>query len=228
MRGGHSSIRHALIGLAPYAFHNDLSMSRNLQFLMLHYLIAFNDLHNFFVPIEVYKKFFNEEYLAKKVPLEPFDINDPFSVKKNPAYSVHKSEPVPAKSNDKESASEAPVRADGSGGRKEFPPTCRENIQILDDYLTLCEENNIRPIMFLAPMPQAYMKNYSKTQIEELRYLVGEACLKHPSAHFVDGWKLDFITDNDFYDKGHMNLQGATQFSTFLNDFIEGLEKRGS
>lgn len=158
--------------------------------------------------------------------MEPFDVNDPFYVKKNPAYSVLKSEPVPAKSNDKESASEAPVRADGSGGKKEFPPTCRENIQILDDYLTFCAENNIRPIMFLAPMPQAYMENYSKTQIEEFRYLVGEACLKHPGAKFIDGWKLDFITDNDFYDKGHMNLQGATKFSAFLNDFIEELEKR--
>lgn len=231
--GGHSTIRYALIGLAPYSLHNDMSKSINLQFLILWYLIGFNDLHNFFVPIAVYRKFFREEYLNKKIPLEPFDINDPFHVKKylgkvyrgenSEESTITDSSKVVQSKFDGSTAKEAPVRADGKGGRKNFPATCRENIKILDDYLTLCEENNIRPIMFLAPMPQVYMENYFKPQIEEFRYIVAEACLKHPTACFVDGWKLNFITDNDFYDKGHMNLQGATKFSTYLNDFIETL-----
>lgn len=233
---GHSTLRYALIGLAPYSFHCDLSKSSTLRFLMLWYLVAFNDLHNFRTPVEIYRKFLREDYLTRKVPLESLDINDPFYVKTNPAYYLKKgndsNENIIAKISSQEYEGnvikEAPIRADGKGGRKEFPETCKENIKILDDYLTLCEENNILPIMFLAPMPQAYMENYSKPQIEELRYLVGEACLKHPTAHFVDGWKLNFITDNDFYDKGHMNLQGATKFSDYLNAFIEKLSVKKS
>lgn len=228
--GGHSTLRYALIGLAPYEFHYDLSQSRRLQFLMVDYLVAFNDLHNYFVPIDTYRKFFRAEYLANKLPLKDFEVNDPFHIRKIPAYTVEK-KPISPNPNDKTKnnnvAKEAPVRADGRGGKRDFPATCLNNIKILDDYLTLCEENGIRPIMFLAPMPSAYMRNYSATQIDELRYIVEQACQKHSSARFIDGWKLDFINDSDFYDKGHMNLQGATKFSTYINDFIEALEAKG-
>lgn len=230
--GEHSKIRYALIGLAPYEFHYDLSQSMNLQFLMLDYLVAFNDLHNFFVPIDTYRKFFREEYLLNKLSLNDFDVNDPFLVKKKyHAYSVSSKIAAENKKNvsktpNKNVAKEAPVRADGHGGKKDFPETCLNNIKILDDYLTLCEENSIRPIMFLAPMPSTYMQNYSVNQIEELRYIVEQACQEHLSARFIDGWELDFINDSDFYDKGHMNLQGATKFSTYINDFIEALETK--
>ena len=187
---------------------------------MVDYLVAFNDLHNFFMPVDTYRKFFRTEYLTNKLPLKDLDVNNPFLVKNIPAYSA-----PPKDDTDKKKipspASEAPVRADGRGGKKDFPATCLDNIKILDDYLTLCEENHIRPIMFLAPMPSAYIKNYLENQIEELRYIVGQACQKHPSASFIDGWKLNFITDNDFYDKGHMNVHGATKFSTYIDSFIQ-------
>ena len=71
-------IRYALINLAPYSFHYDLSQSTNLQFLMLHYFLAFNDLHNFHMLADTYRKFLRAEYFNFRLPLEPFDVNDPF------------------------------------------------------------------------------------------------------------------------------------------------------
>ena len=109
---------------------------------------------------------------------------------------------------------------------KHYPETCAENIKILDDYLTLCEENNIRPIMFLPPMTEGYKKHFNKQIIDEFYYLVRQACKKHPLAIFIDGWKLPGMTDADFFDTSHMNITGAAKFSTFLNDFIENLERR--
>lgn len=107
--------------------------------------------------------------------------------------------------------------------KKYYPLTRDENVTVLDDYLTLCEANNIRPIMFLPPMTEGYMKYFSRQRLDEFYYLFGQACRKHPGAIFIDGWKLQGLTDSDFHDVDHLNLQGAIKFSTFLNDIIETL-----
>ena len=210
MWGGYGRLKYALIGLAPYSFHYDLSRSSNLSFLMLHYLIAFDDVHNFHMSAEKYKSLLRKEYFAMRMPLEPFDLNNPFYVKTQLRFMT------PEK--------RLKAREDVDGWQKRcFPETCAENVKILDDYLTLCEENHIRSIMFLPPMTEGYMKHFSRQKLDEFYYLIGQACRKHPTAIFIDGWKLQGITDADFYDVGHMNIQGAAKFSTYLNDFIERL-----
>ena len=204
-------LRYALIGLAAYSFHYDLSKSANLQFLMLHYLIAFNDLHNFPMPVELYRKFLSEEYLSLKMPLESFDLNNPFHTKQPLCFMTPQAKFSILQKND-------------GGKGKDFQETRDENIKILDEYLTLCEENSIFPIIFLMPLSQGYMKYYNKWRLDELRYLVEKACIKHSSAIFVDAWRIDVFTDEDFYDYGHMNLLGAAKFSAFLNRVIESLD----
>ena len=205
-------IRYALINLAPYSFHYDLSQSTNLQFLMLHYFLAFNDLHNFHMLADTYRKFLRAEYFNFRLPLEPFDVNDPFKMKKPLCFMTPQTKLNSLKNREKV-------------GKKYFPATRDENIKILDEYLTLCETNNIRPIMFLTPMSECYMKHYPANRIDEFRQLVEAACIKHSSAIFIDGWKLrGLMTDRDFYDYGHMNIQGAAKFSIFLDEFIRELE----
>lgn len=205
--GGIEKLRYALIGLAPYSFHYDLSNVFGYRYILLQYFIAFNDLHNFFVPADVYKKFIRKEYFELKFPTEPF-------------YS----EAIPRnKKMDQEARLNSREIIDG-WSEKDYPETREENIKILDDYLTLCEENNIRPIMFLPPMTEGYKKHFNRQKIDEFYYLVGQACRKHSTAIFVNGWKLQGLTDADFYDVFHMNIQGAAKFSAFLNDFIESLE----
>ena len=112
--------------------------------------------------------------------------------------------------------------------RKVFPETRKENVKILNDYLTLCEENNIRPIMILMPMSELYMKIYPRRQLDEYYYLIEQACTKHSRAIFIDGWKLQGLTDKDFYDYGHMNTHGAAKFSAFLNNIVEQIDVSGS
>ena len=110
--------------------------------------------------------------------------------------------------------------------KKFYPETRDENIKILDDYLTLCEENNIRPIMFRASVTEKFMANFDKRILDEFPVLVEQACQKHPSARFFDGWKLEDFTYADFRDHEHVNIHGAAKFSAHLNDFIESLESK--
>lgn len=157
---GVGRLKYALIEIAPYKFHYDLSKSTNLQCLMLHYLIAFGDLHNFHMSAEDYKKLLRPEYFSIELPLEPFDVNNPFYVKKPLCFMTPQSRLKIIK------------KKDGGGG-KDFNETRTENIKILDDYLTLCEQNTIRPIIFLMPMSTGHMKLYNRPRLDECRYLVG-------------------------------------------------------
>jgi len=111
--------------------------------------------------------------------------------------------------------------------KKYYPKTRDENIKILDDYLTFCEENNIRPVMFIVPVTEKFVTNFNKQLLEEFYVLVEQALNKHPGARFFDGWKLQDFSYADFYDHGHMNIYGAAKFSTYLNNFIEQLENGG-
>ena len=208
--GGHKRIRYALIGLAAYVFHYDQSKSLN-HLRLWQYLIALGDLHNFHMSVEVCKKFFREEYLSTKIPLEPFNVNNPYLAKPPMSFMTPQSR--------LEVRNSAELWTE-----KNYPETRDENVKILDEYLTLCEDNNIRPIMFLPPSTEGYKKHFGKKKLDEFYYLVRQACRKHSSAIFIDGWKLQGVTDADFYDYGHMNIQGAAKFSSFLNDFIERLD----
>ncbi|MBR3747104.1 MAG: hypothetical protein IKN27_09120 [Selenomonadaceae bacterium] len=208
--GGGGTLRYALIGLAPYSFHYDQSKFCSGSFRLLQYAMAFRDLHNFFMSVEDYCKIFREEYLSFKLPLiEQFDVT-----------GVHSDNILRLMTfNQKLGARE---RIDKWANRN-YPETRDENVQILDGYLTLCEQNRIRPIMFLPPVTEGYKKHFIKPMLDEFYYFVRQACKKHPSAIFIDSWKLQGLSDADFWDVDHLNIQGAAKFSIFLNDFIERL-----
>ena len=175
---------------------------------LLPYLIAFNDIHNFPIPIDVYKKFLSEEWLTQKVSIEKVNIN---------GIKSHKIMTKEEIQNEKTK----------TWAGKSYPQTRDANIKILDDYLTLCEENNIRPIMFRVIVSEKYMANFNKELLAEFDALVEQALQKHPSACFVDGWKLSGYKYAYFYNHAHMNVKGAKKFSAYLNDFIEQLEAQG-
>ena len=213
--GGHSRLKYALISLAPYSFHYDLSNAFGYRYLLIQYLIALNDLHNFFIPIDTYRKFFRKEYLATRIPLKYLNPNNPYDV-------------IPQQIRYMSSVSRLTARNTIDGwAKKNYPETRDENVKILDDYLTLCEENHIRPIIFLPPMTEGYKKHFHKYKINEFYYLVEQACKRHPSTVFIDGWKITGLQDTDFYDVFHLNIQGAAKFSSFLNGIIEQLDAQG-
>ena len=210
--GGRGNIKFALIGLGPYSFHWDLSKTSNGNFRVPQYLSAFNDLHNFWLPIEEYKKIFRSEYLNYKMPYDARGMNCVADVGNTLQHIERKIRINARKSVD-------------LWKNKSYPETRKENIKIFDEYLTLCDKNNVRPIIFLPPLSDVYKKHFNRKIFEEFYYFIGEAQRKHRGAIFLDGWKLPGFSDDDFSDNGHLNIQGAAKFSTILNGVIENLEK---
>ena len=209
---GHNKLRYALIGLAPYIFHYDLSSTQYVQVAILRQFIAFKDLHNFHMSTDVYEKFFRKEWLNKKLPLESVDPNNLLEAKVNRSMTKE------------EIASNIAI---SPWAGKSYPETRNENIKILDDYLTLCEENNIRPVMFTIPVTEKHMGVFNKQMLAEFYVLVGQALSKHPAARFFDDYNLQGFTYADFFDHTHLNAYGAAKFNTYLNDFIKQLDNGG-
>ena len=204
-------MNYALIGLSPYCFYYDESKSANPTAYITTYAFALKDLHNFWLPVEKYRSLFREEYLNYKMPIDDIEI-DEVSVLRDwqKQYMTF------------DSRVDARKKIDVWKDRN-FPDTREENIKILDDYLTLCEENEIVPIVFLPPMTEGYKKHFSKQKLDEFYFLIRAALQKHKTAKFVDGWQLQGLSDADFFDADHLNYNGAIKFSRFLNDFIEKL-----
>ena len=212
--GGHNTLRYALIGLVPYSFHYSISRFFRYRCLFLPYFIALNDLHDFHIPVDIYRKFFREEWLVKKWSLQQFTVNDPYNVKSSKAMD--------------QQAVNGTVGINSWTWQGAYrPEICDENVKILDDYLTLCEENNIRPVMFMVPVSKKNIVNFNRKMLSEFYVIVEKACCKHSNAVFVDGWKWDGLTYTDFVDHEHLNTYGAAKFSTFLNSVIEQLDVQG-
>jgi len=207
------NLKYALVGLAPFIFHYDASRTP-FSNSMLQNCIAFNDMHNFWLPVEQYKKLFREEFLNTRLPLENIDLNNIFLSKSSSPKFLDVNARINAR------------RRIDVWENKSFPDTVKENIQILDDYLTLCETNNVRPIMVQQTLSEAYMRYFNKKKLDEFYYLVNLLQKKHPDAIFFDGWKLEDFSDEYFIDVDHMNINYAAKFSAILNEFIENLEKK--
>ena len=204
-------MNYALIGLSQYSFYYDESKTFSENFWLTAYATTFNDVHNFWLPVEKYRSLFRQEYLDYKLPIDEIEIDCASALGDWQKQYMNVNSRI-----------EARKRIDVWRDRN-FPETKAENVKILDDYLTLCEENKILPIIFLPPMTEGYKKHFSKQKLDEFYFLIRAALQKHKTAKFVDGWQLQGLSDADFLDVVHLNYNGAAKFSYALNDFIEKL-----
>ena len=204
--------KYVLIGLAPYSFHYDLSKSKTVTQRILPYYIALNDVHNFAIPLEMYRSIVNDFYIKTEVKFNEGIFDAYQNTLSTEAMNTQ---------------TKIQAICDGyEWNNKNFPETVAENKKILDDYLSLCEKNNAIPIMFLPPFPEGYRKHFSKEKLAEFYSFVNEARLNHIGTGFIDGWKMEkYFSDADFADGVHLNMQGAKKFSGILNAVIKNLEQ---
>lgn len=105
-------------------------------------------------------------------------------------------------------------------GNKNYPETVKENIKIFDDYLTLLEQNNIKPIVIVCPTSKYYSSNFPKRLKDEF-YSIVQSAKKEHEFQFIDYFNNDKFKDDDFYDVSHLNQKGAEKFTEILNELIE-------
>lgn len=96
--------------------------------------------------------------------------------------------------------------------QKELPDN---SIQVLDDIMNICNENNIKVIFFVVPFA-------------EEDYSYGNAMKEYADSHnsvYIDFFdKMDEIGINeetDFADIGHLNINGARKVTKYLSEYIQ-------
>lgn len=180
---------------------------------MLQWFLALRDLHNFNTSIEEFSSMFKKEWLnGGYIKPTSINLNDAHLNKRANKLNV-------------EGRFAIRKRAEG-WIRKFYPKTIEENQKILDDYLTLCETHNIKPVLFLPPNTKGYIEMNPKKFIDEFHVRLNGVMKKHPSAVFFDGWKISGFTDDDFQDSDHLNVVGAAKFSYILNQFVMQFERK--
>lgn len=105
-------------------------------------------------------------------------------------------------------------------GNKNYPETVTENIEIFNDYLTLLEENNIKPIVIVCPTSKYYSKNFSERLKKQFNNII-DATRKEHKFQFIDYFDNNQFEDDDFYDVSHLNQKGAEKFTEILNKIVE-------
>ena len=211
-----NNFKYAVIGIEKYSFHYDESLSQSEDFMMLSYYLNFKDVHNYAVNVHDIELIFNDSFLdsAKNIRLgDKFNLNN---------FDYHLAD----------SNISIQTYIDGRNlaevwKNKKYPKTFIEYKNIFIDYIKMCREHSIIPIVVFFPTTTVYDTFFRKQQIWDECIQTIKSIRKDYPFIFLGGdfWK-DF-TDNDFIDCDHVNYRGAVKCSKKINDIIMKMEYEG-
>ena len=92
--------------------------------------------------------------------------------------------------------------------------TFKENLQIFEEYIELCLENNAKPVAVCFPFAPIMRKNFSQELLTYFRVLIGQF-EKIYDFKFVDLFDLP-LDYSCFYNSPHLNLKGSYLASSVL------------
>lgn len=201
-----NSIKYVIIGLCYYSFQYDMSLSAMKDKVLLYYDVL-KQSHNFKGACDNYEEYEISGDIASKI----------FKRNSNGNYDFQWKVPNLKDCKDKWILGESICNMDCN---KNYPETVKENTKILKSYLELLKEYNIKPIAVVFPASKYYTKYFSKRIEDEFHSIINEVRKKH-DFQYIDYFRSDLFTDDDFQDVSHLNPQGAEKFTKMLNEIIE-------
>ncbi|MBR1553696.1 MAG: hypothetical protein IJ631_06790 [Schwartzia sp.] len=202
------SFRYAVIGLAPYSFHSDLSRSAE-NWRVPAYALALEDTHHFPLDSNQWRQLMypliTRELRAIEKEKGAFDFNDPIGLCTQMDFVMGSAQRLAARK-----------RAE-SWKWKRFPCTVKENKDILRQYIRLCHEKQILPILVIFPVTDIFRKFFSKQILEEFYGYVDEL-QKEENVLMLDYFASDAFSHQDFYDIDHLNRTGAKKVSSMIDE----------
>ena len=97
----------------------------------------------------------------------------------------------------------------------DYPEAYEKNLQAVEDILSLCEEQGIRPVFFVVPSANRPTDEDAARIQEDLTALGAEVV----NFNQVIG-ELGLEYDVDFFDSLHFNYRGAEKFSRYLGQWL--------
>ncbi|OPJ55122.1 chemotaxis protein [Clostridium oryzae] len=201
-----SCVKYALIGISYYSFQYDMSLSSMRGKVILYYDVLRNA-HNFKEINRVYNEYDINRRVADKIFKKNADGNYEFKLEV-PTLNEYEDNWLIGKK-------QANIDCN-----KNYPETVKENIQIVKDYIKFLEDHNVKPIIVVYPATKYYTENFSKRIEDEFHFIINQIEKKY-NFQYIDCFRSDLFTDDDFRDVSHLNLRGAEKFTKILNEKIK-------
>lgn len=202
-----AKVKYVLIGISYYSFQYDMSLSSMKSRVKLYY-DAIKLKHNL-----------KDDSILKDDDRIDSEIADKL-LKRNKNNSIEinwtKKNNV---SNLKNKYEIGKVQAE-KDCNKNYPGTVKENIQIINDYLKMLIDNNIKPIVVVFPASKYYTKYFSQRIENEFHSIIKDLQDKY-EFQYIDYFRIDKFDDEDFVDVSHLSGKGATKFTQMLNEIIK-------
>ena len=207
------NLKYALIAIAPFSLHYDLSKSVNTHRMLLYYPMI-KKMHNSAIGTGDLQCLFNEAFFRAFVD---FDTKLSFPQR---MYSVVTDCCISMDDyiNIRNSFKDWDI--------KEYPETVQENREIVRNYLQLVISKGIIPILVMFPLTSYYNRYFSKKKFDEVRDFCKTVSGEY-NVQFLDLSGDERFYDGDFYDAEHLNSKGAAKVSKILSDVMFGSESRG-
>lgn len=106
-------------------------------------------------------------------------------------------------------------------GNKPYPATVAENTMVFDMYLKLCTRHNIKVTVLIPHFSEFFREHFPAEYVEETRSIIQEYCGKYDFAVMDLYDSPDFADDKYYADEDHMNVYGAAKLTERLDAFLE-------
>lgn len=202
----HCQPRYCLIGLCPYSFRYEISMSFSAQFYAYHY--------------RTYLPEFPAEFPYRDLPLN----QDFYSFFQSVAPMTETELAAPI-----EMGTQRPrmkVYVDFEESLREvvkrfYPDTVRRNVAVLRSYVELCQEKQVQPIFVVFPFARLLRDAYPEEPLAMFRLQLADFVRRYdvPILDFFD----ETLPDALFSDMSHLNEAGAGVVSRELEQRLIAL-----
>jgi hypothetical protein len=210
------TLDHVIMGISPFQFRYDLSLSKAIQSRSLYYYQQTGIWHHHTMEIsglEAQDKEIDELFcenwrrnLYEAITTYPFHVcRDKFLLSR---LSEQEMQTV---------RQELYKVAD-----KPYTASVSENTEFFLKYLSLCAANHIRVTCALPPFPDCFRSIFPEEILEETRQIVrnNAAKINNLDFRFVDSYEDPDFTEEHFADEQHLNVYGAELWSEKLKPFI--------
>ena len=202
-----NKIKYIIIGLCYYSFQYDMSLSGMKYKVSLYY--------------DILKESHNYDYLNSDFKKQ-YDINNAIAIKlfdKNKSITNKWVSKALSNLELDERIRVGKCQAD-IDCNKDYPETVKENIKIFEKYLELLKKHNIEPIVVVFPASKYYTNCFSKRIEDEFHSILNEFSQNY-SFQYLDYFRSNLFTDEDFMDVSHLNKNGAEKFTNILDRDIK-------
>lgn len=223
-----NTIKHAIIGLAPYSLRYDESQSSEGPYRVRPYYYLLNDIHHC-TALEKETVYFETTIRKIEQLLSAEDIRQLFNnffVPKygNGTWDLYQVFNAAQTQQSDAGALQTPQDEMAKKFNKPYEETLKENKVILHDYLDYLSRKQIQTIVLLPPFPRFYKEHWNPMYYYEL---LEHIHLLHEKFNFafLDLTLLD-LPDYCFRDFAHTNIIGAAIVAGKINECMASYQPR--